>query len=637
MMSPLTVSHYLSPDHHFDLAVFDEASQITPWDAINCIYRADQLIVAGDPKQLPPTPFFQLADPESYELDEDEDSVEEVMESILDASETLLPSESLRWHYRSRHEHLISFSNHHFYRNKLVTFPAPALESDRLGVRLLHVDDGVYDRARSRTNRAEAVRVAQRVIEHLRETPRRSIGVVAFSVSQADAILDELDRLRKANPDLEHHFGGDRLENVFVKNLESVQGDERDVMIFSIGYAFDEHGKFHMGFGPLNKDGGHRRLNVAVTRAREQVDVVASVRASDFRLSETAKPGARLLQEYLRFADEGPSALRSEVESMGGDYESPFEEAVAEAVGDLGYTAIPQVGVGGFRIDLGVVDPKAPGRFTLGIECDGATYHSTPTARDRDRRRQEVLERLGRRIHRIWSWDWVRERSSEVERLQQAIEGAIEVGHAETPPTAAEAEVEPIEDEREREPLTVHEIRSAKDAVELPWVVTYERATLTSDHSRHEFHESANQPRLVKALEELVRVEAPLHCDYAIERMAEAQGISRRGSRVTAAGKQAIGLALRRGLIEQRGDFLWRIDQGVTTVRTPDPSDERTRRDISEIAPEEIDLAIARLAEAGGSREPEHLITQAARVLGFDRTGPEIRKVILSRLETSAN
>ena len=632
MMSPLTVSHYLSPDHRFDLVVFDEASQVPPWDAINCIYRADQLIVVGDSKQLPPTPFFQQVDPEAEGFDEEAEQAEEVMESILDSCEALLPAESLRWHYRSRHEHLISFSNHHFYDNKLVTFPAPVLSADDLGVHLIHVPDGVYDRARSRTNRVEARRVAERVVEHLRARPERTVGVVAFSVAQAEAITDDLEGLRSANPDLDQYFAGDRLDGVFVKNLESVQGDERDVVIFSVGYGYDEHRKFHQGFGPLNKEGGHRRLNVAVTRARQQVDVVTSVRCSDFDLAETAKPGAQRLRDYLEFAEQGSEALRSEIESMGGEYESPFEESVAEAVRGFGYQVIPQVGVGGFRIDLGVVDPVSSGRFALGIECDGATYHSTPTARDRDRLRQEILEDLNWRIHRIWSWDWVRERRKETERLREAIQHALDPDEEPVAggwTTVARDEEEP----RAREVVEVHEIKGSEDAAELPWASRYERADLSHFRSEFQFHEPECRGQLRAALEALVAVEAPISVDRAIKCLAASQGISRRGKRVVEAAKLVIGDGIVKGIAERRGEFLWRPEQELEIVRVPDPDDSETKRSIEEIAPEELDLAIAKLREASGTADGDTLLAQTARIFGFNRIGSAIREQLKGRLE----
>lgn len=635
MMSPLTVSHYLSPDHAFDLVVFDEASQVPPWDAINCIYRGAQLIVVGDSRQLPPTPFFQQAEAAEEGWEDDEESKEELMESILDACEVMLPSESLRWHYRSRHEHLISFSNHHFYGNRLVTFPSSEVESRELGVHLHHVPDGVYDRARSNTNRLEARRVAERVMENLREHPDWTLGVVAFSVSQADAIADELDRLRTENPELDRHFAGDRLDGVFVKNLESVQGDERDVIVFSVGYARDPSGRFHQGFGPLNKDGGHRRLNVAVTRARRRVDVVTSVLAADFNLSATASPGAQRLRDYLEFAERGPMALTAEIESQGGNFDSPFEESVAEAVRDLGYEVVPQVGVGGFRIDLGVVDPAAPGRFVLGIECDGATYHSTPTARDRDRLRQEILEGLGWTFHRIWSWDWVRERGTEVTRLDDSIKAAIEAAEAAAGPDESRDVVEDVH--RPVEAVSVVEVGDAASLESLDWVTPYEEADMSGLESGHEFHAPENRYMLRRGLSRIFDAESPICEDRVVRLLAASQGITRRGSRVRATTKALIDKMVAAKELERRGEFLWLPDQELESVRVPDPAVPGARRDIEEIPPEEIDLAIRRLTDGSGSADAVALVSQTARLFGFARTGPDIEEAIHRRVETFAS
>jgi very-short-patch-repair endonuclease len=489
-----------------------------------------------------------------------------------------------------------------------------------------HVENGIYDRGRSRTNRIEAKVVAERVISHLRDDGHRSIGVVTFSVAQTEAVLDELEKARAANPDLEEFFTDNRLDGVFVKNLEAVQGDERDVIVFSVGYARDEHGKFTMAFGPLTSDAGPRRLNVAVTRARQQVEVVSSVRAHDFSLTDSASAGARLLKDYLEFAEKGPESLRSEIESLGGEYESPFEESVADAVRALGYEVLPQVGVGGFRIDLGVIDPNARGQFTLGIECDGATYHSSPTARDRDRLRQEVLERLGWRIHRIWSWDWVRERRNETDRLREAIEASLASSWLVAP--TVEIAARAPDPERMREAVAVHEIQASDDAGRLPWVSRYELADLSAFASGFDFHDPLSAKTHLRGLAELLRVEAPVSIGYAIKRLAAANGISRRGGRVMAAGTTVVRSAIDAGLAEQRGEFLWRPGQDLETVRIPDPAEPATRRSIEDIALEELEATVARLREASGALDKQALVGQAARVLGFSRTGPAIQDAL---------
>src|SRR5262249_34602307 len=274
-------------------------------------------------------------------------------------------------------------------------------------------------------NGVEARRTAELVLAHFREHPDQSLGVIAFSQRQQMRILDELERLRREAPELEEFFREGREEPFFVKNLEHVQGDERDVVFLSVGYGPDDTGRVAMRFGPLNRQGGERRLNVAVTRARERMAVVSSLRAQDIDLSRTAAVGARLLRAYLDYAERGTAALVAGVtEDSDRDFDSPFEREVAEELERQGLAVHPQVGWGGLRIDLALVDPRAPGRYLLGVECDGATYHSSAAARDRDRLRQEVLESLGWRICRIWSTDWVRDRDGQIRRVRSALEAA---------------------------------------------------------------------------------------------------------------------------------------------------------------------------------------------------------------------
>lgn len=672
MMSPLSVSHFLTAEHRFDLVVFDEASQVPPEDAINCIYRGSQLIVAGDDKQLPPTAFFQRSEGEAEGYDEEAEGTEEVMDSVLEAAVPLMQEYSLRWHYRSRHENLIGFSNHHLYSNALVTFPSPEQESPRLGVSLTHVPDGVYDRGKSGTNRREAARVVERLVEYLLDGSGRSIGVIAFSVAQADAVRDELEQVRRDRPELESFFTGDRLRDVFVKNLEAVQGDERDVILFSVGYGKDKTGRFTMNLGPLNGENGHRRLNVAVTRARERVEVVTSVLAHEFSLAEEAPRGVRLLRDYLDFAERGPAALRAELGEMGGDFESPFEESVAAQLADLGHKAIPQVGVGGFRIDLGVVDPGAPGRFLLGIECDGATYHSTPTARDRDRLREEVLKGLGWSLHRIWSWDWVRDRPGEVRRLDEAVRAAtgearerrqeggdggspagdnagassrdastdpesatlVERGLDEPGPVTGGASVDvgpssgAVRGRRER---PVHDLRDRDGHLGLPWTEPYERVELAPRSSYYEFHETSNRRMQAEMARQVIDAEAPVSIACVTQRLAEAYGVQAR-RRVVRAVREALGVVERAGNAEIHGDFVWRPDQRVERVRLPVPGDARSRRSIEDIPPEEIDLAIMHLRRVAGQVSDDGLLVQVGRLFGFDRTGDKIRSVLEERL-----
>jgi very-short-patch-repair endonuclease len=444
MMSPLSVSQFFeSAEPLFDVVIFDEASQVSAEDAICAILRGRQLVVVGDSKQLPPTRFFSTSlsdDDEDGGEDGEERDEEKRVESILDECVgALLPERSLRWHYRSRHESLIAFSNHHFYGNRLVTFPSPDAEH-AAGVRFEYVADGVYDSGKSRTNRHEAERVADLVFEHgASHGTLKHLGVIALSQAQQKAVRDALNTRKRRSPvedlwlqeiDEEDPVG------FFVKNLETVQGDERDVILLSVGYGRDPSGRIHKRFGPVNLQGGERRLNVAVTRARSQLILVASMHADDLG-SELANPGARALRNYLAYAEHGPSVLANQtLTDRGGDpesrLESPFEESVFQALTAKGLALEPQVGCSGYRIDLAVRDPERPGRYLLGIECDGATYHSSHTARDRDRLRQEHLERMGWAIHRIWSRDWAMDPVGQVLKIMQRLD-TIRAGTPATP------------------------------------------------------------------------------------------------------------------------------------------------------------------------------------------------------------
>lgn len=635
MMSPLSVSHFLAADHTFDLVIFDEASQVPPQDAINCIYRGAQVIVAGDSNQLPPTPFFQIAELDELKPDEEDQSTQEDMESILDSCEALLPSHSLRWHYRSLSEHLIAFSNRNIYDGSLVTFPSVHAGARRVGVAFTHVPDGVYDRGGTATNRREAQVVAQRVVDYLTDGTGRSLGVIAFNSTQAIAIGEELDLLRAENLEIEEHFRGDRLDAVFVKHLEAVQGDERDVIVFSVGYGRGSDGRFTMNFGPLNKDGGQRRLNVAVTRARQRIEVVSSVRAADFSLGDGASAGAMMLRDYLRYAETGGRYSGASADADHAEVEWPtrLEAEVARVISGLGYEPVPRVGVGSFRIDIGVGLPGEPDRFIMGVECDGQGYADTPTARDRERLRHEVLASLGwGAIHRVWSLDWVRNRNGEIERLREALERAQTQREREPAigPSSAGDDDPGLAPERiERE---VIEINSAASAAALPWTEVYARADLGRHSSFYEFHESVNRVEQANLLIALLAVEAPVSVEYATRRLAEAWSIGRVGHRVEAACRQAIAQVQRRKMAEVRDGFIWRPGQVLASVRVPAADDPATRRDIADIPPEEIDMAIDRLRASDPGLDDLQLVTLAARVLGFDRTGDRIRTVLISRV-----
>ena len=427
MMSPLSVSQFVEESGPiFDVVVFDEASQVRPEDAICAILRGRRLIVVGDSKQLPPSQFFT----KEHRDDEDSDDAAEQQfedgrrESILEECRaTGMPNRALLWHYRSRHESLIAFSNHHFYDDKLISFPNPG-DTHADGVRFEYVEGGLYDFGATRTNLPEAERVVDLIFEHLRRRPHLSLGVVALSSAQQDAIESALEARRKQDPEsnaFTELLEDDRPEGLFIKNLESVQGDERDVIILSIGYGRASDGRIRYNFGPVNRPGGARRLNVAVTRAREQTILVSSVRASE--LSDSlASEGAQILRAYLDYAERGVAALHeTQRDTSEPHFDSPFEESVFDALQRKGLRLATQVGCSGYRIDLAVRDPEMTERFLLGIECDGRTYHSSKTARDRDHLRQSHLESMGWKIMRIWSSEWRRDPDGQVARVMNRV------------------------------------------------------------------------------------------------------------------------------------------------------------------------------------------------------------------------
>ena len=429
--SPLMVSQVLPASRLFDVVIFDEASQVTPADAVPSIMRAHQVIVAGDDRQLPPTNFFrQVGDGEPEDDDDpgvaDEDALVSFgsgFESILDTLRPLLPTWPLTWHYRSRDERLVAFSNARIYGGALTTFPG-VIRDDCLRHVVVAQDAGGGPEAGQEASVAgEAAVVVDLVLDHARRRPTASRGVIALGIRHAERI-DEMLRLALADhPGLEEFFAEDRPEPFFVKNLERVQGDERDSIILSIGYGKHRDGRMRYHWGPLLRNGGERRLNVAVTRARQRLTVVSSFSSRDVDPDRVTSAGARLLCDYLEYTDSGGSAAGGPAPEHAGL--SPFEADVAERLAGLGITVAPRYGVGGYRVDFAAAHPAEPGRMVLAIEADGASYRDSRSARDRDRLRKEHLERLGWTFHRIWSTNWFSDPEAEVAKVQRAYQAAV--------------------------------------------------------------------------------------------------------------------------------------------------------------------------------------------------------------------
>jgi len=423
MASPLSVSQVLdAKERYFDVVIFDEASQVLPEDAIPSIVRASKVIVAGDANQLPPTAFFVADDDEPEYGDEDQTPTgTSGFESLLDTMNAFVRSRPLDWHYRSRDESLISFSNYHIYGGRLVTFPGPGGSP---AIRHVLVDQIPDKDGEEESSGVEVRRVVDLIFEHATLHPEESLGVITMGIKHADRLQRALDQecAQRGSPD--GFFDPNLQERFFIKNLERVQGDERDAIIVSIGYGKDRGGNLKFRFGPLLSIGGRRRLNVAITRARRRLTLVSSFSHLDMDPARVrAGTGVDLLRHYLEYAATAGRRL-SDAEVTDVPLNA-FEAEVFDVLTAQGISLIPQMGASRFRIDLVAQHPSKPGRFVLAIECDGATYHSSPTARDRDRLRQTQLENLGWRFHRIWSTDWFMRKDEEVRRAVSAYEAAV--------------------------------------------------------------------------------------------------------------------------------------------------------------------------------------------------------------------
>lgn len=611
MMSPLAVSQYLPSEMSFDVVIFDEASQVTPGDAINCIYRGKSLILAGDDKQLPPTSFFERIEEDS---DEEETDVKD-FQSVLELAKACgaFTHLGLRWHYRSRHEDLIAFSNYKFYEGKLITYPSSHVEGDDVGVAFYNAH-GTYRRGGGADNPAEARKVAERVIEHFTTRPDQTLGVVTFSVAQATAVEDAVAEAREHRRDLDRHFDKeDRLNGFFVRSLESVQGDERDVIIFSIGYGPDEAGKITTNFGVLNKDRGWRRLNVGITRARQRVEVIASMRAG--QIPPSTNENVEYLRNYLDYAERGTSTLAIPYSSTGLEPDSPFEESVIKTIQDWGYTVEPQVGAAGFRVDIGVRHPAYPGMFAIGIECDGYQYHSAPAARDRDRLRDQILTGLGWTLHRIWGTAWYRNRTQEETRLRHAIDAAIAApvtGRNKKSPTIERPVIETVEAEAGGTPTWTSDYTLAPPQ-RLPYWV--------------DPGESGNHLHMVEPLTVLVEAEGPVHVEVIYERIRAWWDIGRVGSNI----RRNIDLAIRQAPVIRDGDFVDHPDRPLDRVRTPGRHDVIRKSD--HIHLDEIALAVGFLVRDVGAADRAEVVQQVARVFGWARTGTLVDRRINDAVE----
>jgi very-short-patch-repair endonuclease len=644
MMSPLTVAQLLNKEAPpFDVVIFDEASQLPPEDAVGAVGRAEQLIVVGDPKQLPPTNFFQVNSGQvNVQLDEDGIPIYEDSESILeDFMGAGAPLSRLKWHYRSAHESLISFSNVSFYDAELYTFPSVDTGTATHGLQFEFVDDGVYEG--KGLNHVEARRVADAVVMFAKEQfereerggKRLSLGVGTFNLRQQLAIQDELEQRRRDDPRIDSFFARGGHEPFFVKNLENIQGDERDVIFISVTYAKAADGRLRYNFGPLNAQNGRRRLNVLITRARRQMRVFSSIRGDDINPAASNTEGPQLLRDFLKYAETG--RLESTVARLSADTDSPLEKDILSELRKRGVNVVPQVGVAGYKIDFGILDDVSPGRFICGIECDGVAYHSSETARDRDRLRQQVLEARGWTIHRVWSTDWFKDRQGQIDRLLFLINAARSRAYEEATAerearerVAQEATARALEEQQaNRDELSeLKETTFASGPYQQPVAQPY---VLTSREGVYPVGDFLAIPigDVVRTVVKAIETESPIHKTDLLARVASLWGF-KAAQRIQARILSACDYAQRGAVIHRRGDFYWSVSaNGECKIR----SRAGTRIPGDRIAPEEYEQAIFAILANGHTFSLTQLVNEVRSAFGFSRTGPVLDEAINAAID----
>jgi very-short-patch-repair endonuclease len=632
LMSPLSVSTFFKPGTvSFDLIVFDEASQLPPQEAIPAILRAKQVVVAGDEKQLPPTSFFDTSTifDEAVEEGTEAEGLEP-LESLLDQCVAAFPffdRSHLRWHYRSKDERLINFSNHFFYRDKpLITFPSVSKSTLDRGIGLVYLPDGTWDRGGSRTNRVEARRIAQLVIQQLEQFPDRSLGIVAMNVMQREAIMEALDEAMLSRPDLQPFLDMNRAEPFFIKSLENVQGDERDTIIISVGYGKSPTGALTFNFGPLNQEGGWRRLNVLVTRSRWQTILVTSLRSQELGGINPNNRGAVELRNFIAYA-ERDGELPPQPAFLTEEETNDFEDAVAEVLRDRGIEVDQQVGASEYRIDMAIRDPRDRNRYILGVECDGATYHSARTARDRDLLRQEILHEQGWRLYRIWSTDWFRDREKAISGLLRAVEKALAT------PVEESVQASPRSSSQHSGSIPANEVSSTNEptkdqrgstARRFRAGVRYEK--FSGKGNRTLLLEPDEVRRLANQIVTIVNFEGPIHIDMLSERLKELNGVARAGANILDNVRRAIEIAVRSAQLERMdGDFLKRKGHIVDTFRI---AGDGVERPLSYVPPEEIRVAVLYIVEDQFGYQREALPRAVSKLLGFDRTAEGTAEIV---------
>ncbi|MBB2147981.1 DUF3320 domain-containing protein [Pedobacter gandavensis] len=623
LMSPISVAQYFDADSvKFDLVIFDEASQMPTCEAVGAIARATNVIVVGDPKQMPPTNFFSTNNV-------DEDNIEkEDLESILDDCLALsIPSQHLLWHYRSKHESLIAFSNAKYYENKLLTFPS----TDDIVSKVQFVPvKGFYDKGKTRQNAAEAKAIVEEVVARLSDAylSRKSIGIVTFSAVQQSLIEDLLTDVYRLRPDLEK-IALECEEPIFIKNLENVQGDERDVILFSVGYGPDENNRVSLNFGPINREGGWRRLNVAVSRARYEMKVFSTLTADRIDLNRTSSEGVAGLKAFLAYAEKGKTVLpiRSRVNL---EQAFSFEGVIAAEIAKHGFMVHTEVGCSEYKIDLAVVDPDHPEEYMLAILTDGRNYHQANTAKDREIIQVEVLASLGWNIHKIWSAEWW-------EKPERVINGILEAIRLATEKRKNKV-VESIVATAVIQAAVVEQPVQSVDAAHLiaepiplaSAVSAYEVAEIAlSGLSPDEFFGQGSREKIKSQILKVVEVESPISRNLLSKRITSSWGIGRMSSKYSDY-LQTLFLELGLVLSSDLGrDIFWKKDhnlQEYSTYRTA--STDFQKRDAEDLPVSEVANGIQAILRNQISLPEAELVREGAKLFGYSRVGANVEMVM---------
>lgn len=638
LMSPISVAQYIDPSYpKFDLVIFDEASQMPTCEAVGAIARGENVVVVGDPKQLPPTSFFQ-----GNRLDEDNLEKED-LESLLDDCLALaMPQKHLLWHYRSRHESLIAYSNRQYYDNRLYTFPSP---NDQVSQVVLIPVDGYYDRGGTKQNEAEAKAVVAEVIRRLSDSRKReeSIGIVTFSIVQRHLIEDLMEDAFREHPDL-YQYSQSMEEPLFIKNLENVQGDERDVILFSVGYGPDKNGKVTMNFGPLNQDGGWRRLNVAISRARKRMQIYSVLRPEQISLSRTGAEGIIGLKGFLEFAALGTQSLTVR-SGMKRERNLIVEKQIAEQLHFMGYEVKVDVGCSAYHIDLAVVHPKKADNYILGVMCDGDSYRMAGTSRDRNLLQPSVLQGLGWNLHRVWVLDWMDNPNKELKKIAARIrqilkeeeESELSEKSVQSGSRTAVSDIDAAENKRTAEAPSYRDVTFEKEEQTVNARESiYQIADIRPYMGKKTFS-ATDEKRLLQCLNVIVETEGPVSRRLIVKRICSAWQI-----RLTAKTDAMIGALLERGgfCCTKTGgnDFYWKSEKGMTEWNCYRVSAlEAEKRSMDDISKEEVSAAIEAVLEEQISIAGEELVKETAKKFGYSRTGSVIEASVKEGLQFALN